>query len=220
MTAPVDAASVNTHRGPPQLSTTVAKPQQFGVIVVGGGSAGGHAVEGLREAGYEGSILVVMKEPHLPIDRTKLSKALISDPKKVALRDDIFYQALDVTFELSSEVSSFDSAANTIKLSDGTIRSYDHLILATGSVASRLPESMLKGLKNVFTMRCVSIVILNHLRVLTVVSYRIGQSKTLQRLMLLLARMKLLRRMLSLLDHLSLEWNSRWRPRSEQMSPF
>lgn len=38
----------------------------------------------------------------VPIDRTKLSKGLQTDPKKVALRDAAFYASLGVEFKLHS----------------------------------------------------------------------------------------------------------------------
>jgi hypothetical protein len=73
------------------------------VVIVGGGSGTFHAVESLRENGYTGSITILSKEAHAPIDRltpfylflrvgandifrTKLSKALITDPAKIELR--------------------------------------------------------------------------------------------------------------------------------------
>ena len=46
----------------------------------GGGPAGFAACETLRNEGYKGSIVLVSKEPHVPIDRVKLSKALAVRP--------------------------------------------------------------------------------------------------------------------------------------------
>lgn len=54
-----------------------------GVVVVGGGSAAFHAVESLREHGYPGAITLLSREPYAPIDRTKLSKALVTDASKI-----------------------------------------------------------------------------------------------------------------------------------------
>lgn len=71
-----------------------------GVVIIGGGAGAAHAVEELREQGFEGRIRIVSAENHLPIDRTKLSKALITDPKKVALRSPEFYEKLGVEFLL------------------------------------------------------------------------------------------------------------------------
>lgn len=72
------------------------------MIVIGGGAGGGHAVEQLRESGYSGRIRVISSESYLPIDRTKLSKALIPDAKKIALRGEDFYKKLSVDFMLGT----------------------------------------------------------------------------------------------------------------------
>jgi NAD(P)H-nitrite reductase large subunit len=76
----------------------------------------------------------------------------MSDPKKVQIRDQSFYDALDITFELSSTVKSFDSKTDTVLLEDGTTRAYSHLIVATGSIANRIPVEGHK-LGNIFVMR-------------------------------------------------------------------
>jgi len=72
------------------------------VLIIGGGAGAAHAVEALREEGYTGSIRVVSKEPHLPGDRTKISKALISDPNKLLLRSQAFYDKLKAQFILDT----------------------------------------------------------------------------------------------------------------------
>lgn len=76
-----------------------------GVVIVGGGAGAAHAVEELREAGYEGRIRVVSSENYLPVDRTKISKALPSDSSKIAIRSAEFYEKLGVEF-LLGQVSS------------------------------------------------------------------------------------------------------------------
>lgn len=97
-----DAAALNAYRQPPSVSlnaTPAAKAQK--VLIVGSGAGSAHAIEGLREAGYEGAIKVLTKENYLPIDRTKLSKGLASDPTKVQLRDADFYKSLEAEFVLN-----------------------------------------------------------------------------------------------------------------------
>lgn len=98
-----DAEDVSQARKP----TFKAKKSREGkgVVIVGGGAGAAHAVEALREQGYDGSVTVISKEPYLPIDRTKLSKALMTDPSKLAWRSKDFYDGLDVRF-LLGEVRS------------------------------------------------------------------------------------------------------------------
>lgn len=108
----------------------------------------------MREEGFKGTIKVISKEPHLPIDRTKISKALISDPSKIALRSADFYKKLQVEFVLDVEATSLDFEKSEVKLSNGNTESYENLILATGANPIRLP---LDGadLGNVFLLRGV-----------------------------------------------------------------
>ena len=52
--------------------------------VLGGGAAGAAAVEGLRQAGYRGRIVLIAGETFLPYDRTGLSKAYLAEREKQA----------------------------------------------------------------------------------------------------------------------------------------
>lgn len=55
------------------------------------GPAGTCCVETLRQEGFDGRVVLITKENHLPYDRTKLSKALNSDANIIALRSQQFY---------------------------------------------------------------------------------------------------------------------------------
>ncbi len=60
-------------RGPGRAACDFARdPRTF--VVVGGGAAGFSCVDTLRKDGYEGRLVLVCQEKHLPYDRTKLSK--------------------------------------------------------------------------------------------------------------------------------------------------
>jgi apoptosis-inducing factor 3 len=99
---PPESEDVTASKEPPAFASSKSGK---GVVIVGGGAGAAHAVEELREAGYRGRIRVVSSEPYLPIDRTKLSKALIADSSKIALRSAEFYEKLGVEF-LLGQVSS------------------------------------------------------------------------------------------------------------------
>jgi len=45
------------------------------VVIVGASVCGSHAAETLRDEGWEGEIVLVGAEPHLPYDRPPLSKS-------------------------------------------------------------------------------------------------------------------------------------------------
>ncbi|GAA5885205.1 hypothetical protein JCM16303_005902 [Sporobolomyces ruberrimus] len=155
--APSDEKALNATRQPggPKISIGESDEKKpTSVLIIGGGPGAAHAVEGLREEGFTGTIKVISKEPHLPIDRTKISKALIADPSKIALRSADFYKKLDVEFVLDTEATELDFKNSSVKLSNGSTETYENLILATGANPIRLP---LDGadLGNVFLLRGV-----------------------------------------------------------------
>lgn len=62
------------------------------------------AVQALREQGFKGAITIISSEPNLPIDRTKLSKALIADKSKIELRPQDWYKSSSI--ETGTDYSS------------------------------------------------------------------------------------------------------------------
>lgn len=119
-------------------------------IYSGSGAIG--AIESLREKGFKGLITCISKEPHLPIDRTKLSKALITDVSKIQWRDAQYFEDAGVTFKLNTIVSEVDFAGKRVRIEGGEEVSYTKLILATGGTPKRLPMEGFE-LGNVFTLR-------------------------------------------------------------------
>ncbi|KAH9038608.1 flavoprotein [Lactarius hengduanensis] len=144
---------------PPKLLASGTEVGGAGVVIVGGGSGAFHAVESLREAsrhGFKAPIIILSQEANAPIDRTKLSKALITDASKLEWRTPADLKIkYGVTLRVNTTVTSVDTANKTVTLDDGkeTI-SYDTLILASGGVPRRLP---IEGgeLENVYTLRNV-----------------------------------------------------------------
>lgn len=118
----------------------------------GSGAVG--ATEGLRECGYKGEITVISKEPHLPVDRTKLSKALLTDLSKIQWRDEQFYKDAGINFITDDEVTEIDFNNRKVQTKKHGTVTYDNVILSTGGTPRRLP---LPGfdLKNVFVLRGV-----------------------------------------------------------------
>jgi NAD(P)H-nitrite reductase large subunit len=112
-------------------------------------------VQQLRVSGYKGSITLVGNEPNLPLDRTKLSKALIPDPDKLILRKKEWYS--DASIELISDtVTSIDFSKKSISTKSGSQIPYTKLVLATGGTPKRLPLPGFKDLSNIFVLRTVS----------------------------------------------------------------
>ncbi|HZZ90467.1 MAG TPA: FAD-dependent oxidoreductase [Caulobacteraceae bacterium] len=121
-----------------------------GVVIVGGGHAGGSAAALLRQADYRGAITIVGEEPIAPYQRPPLSKAWLkgeADAESLALRPDSFYAEQDIGLRLSTRAVSIQRDARTVTLEGGETVSYEALILATGARARRLtlPGSDLGG---------------------------------------------------------------------------
>jgi NADPH-dependent 2,4-dienoyl-CoA reductase/sulfur reductase-like enzyme len=124
------------------------------VVIVGGGSGAVGTLEALRENGYKGSITLISSEGYNPIDRTKLSKALIDDASKIALRDDAWFKEGNVDF-VSDEVTGIDFSAKKVSTKAGSSFPYTKLVLATGGTPKSLPLPGFKELGNIFLLRTV-----------------------------------------------------------------
>ncbi|KAK8877456.1 monodehydroascorbate reductase [Apiospora arundinis] len=146
-----EEATIKAGRRQPNLkSTSAAKSEK--VVVVGGGSGGLGLVQGLREKGYSGKITMITNEGVLPIDRTKLSKALMTDVSKLQWRNDEWFKTGSVDV-VQQEVSSVDFGSKEVATQAGGKFSYDKLVLATGGTPRNLPLQGFKVLGNIFALR-------------------------------------------------------------------
>ncbi|EWC45798.1 hypothetical protein DRE_05135 [Drechslerella stenobrocha 248] len=141
-------------RSPTYICSEATVPED-NVLIVGGGSGAIGVIEALREEGYKGNIVVLSKEEYPPIDRTKLSKALITDPKKIALRSLDFLKGLGVDFHTSTVVKSVDFDAHSVLTEDGKTFNYKKIVLATGATPRHLPLKGFNELGNIFVIRTV-----------------------------------------------------------------
>jgi 3-phenylpropionate/trans-cinnamate dioxygenase ferredoxin reductase subunit len=111
------------------------------VAVVGTSLAGLRAIETLRREGFDGRIVAIGAETHLPYDRPPLSKELLAgaaEPDDIVLRkqgvDD-----LDVDWILGTPATALDASERALTLADGSTVEADGIVLATGSKPRRLP---------------------------------------------------------------------------------
>ncbi|KAM5466387.1 Apoptosis-inducing factor 1 [Microsporum audouinii] len=148
-----DEASLKAWGREPVKSCKVASNDK--VVVVGGGSGAFGTIESLRELGYSGSITMISKEPNLPLDRTKFSKALIADPSRIELRPKDWYSNVSVE-TVSDEVTAVDFEKKSVATKSGKSYPYTKLVLATGGTPRRLPLPGFKELNNIFTLRYVT----------------------------------------------------------------
>ena len=119
------------------------------VVIVGASLAGLRAAESLRRLGYQGRLVVVGAEKHLPYDRPPLSKELLQgqwDVDRIGLRKRP-YEELALDLRLGVRAGALDLAARELRLDDGTRERFDALVIATGASARRLPgQPELEGL--------------------------------------------------------------------------
>ena len=111
------------------------------VVVLGGGQAGGRAIEALRAHGFTGAITLVGAEAHLPYERPPLSKEMLLDPASDRIdwvRPAAWYAEQSVTCRLGVAATGIDREARHVELADGTSIAYNILILATGAHPRRI----------------------------------------------------------------------------------
>ncbi|OTA04381.1 monodehydroascorbate reductase [Trichoderma parareesei] len=149
-----EESAIKGSRRRPNFPCSVSSDSKEHVVVVGGGSGMLGVVEGLREKGYRGRLTVISKEGYLPIDRTKLSKALITDAAKLAWRDKSWYDSGAVEW-VDGEVNGVDFANKHVNTTSGSKIPYTKLVLATGATPRTLPLPGFKELGNIFTLRTV-----------------------------------------------------------------
>ncbi len=111
------------------------------VLIIGAGHAGGAAAALLRQYGFEGPIILAGAEAVPPYQRPPLSKAWLkgeADLEALLLRPESFYAEHGIDLRLGVTATAIDPMGRTVAFADGTVETYDVLILATGSTARKL----------------------------------------------------------------------------------
>jgi 3-phenylpropionate/trans-cinnamate dioxygenase ferredoxin reductase subunit len=112
-------------------------------VIVGAGMAGGKAAEALREAGFDGRVVLLGAEPERPYERPPLSKDYLrgeAERDSVYLqKDPAWYEQHAIELRTETAVEALDVGARAVVLAGGERLSYDALLLATGAQPRRLP---------------------------------------------------------------------------------
>ncbi|WP_182379435.1 FAD-dependent oxidoreductase [Nocardioides sp. WS12] len=131
------------------------------LVVVGASLAGLRAVEAARKTGFDGEIVLIGAEDHLPYDRPPLSKAFLGAAEESGeLAEVPFFRTeetlrdeLSVDVRLGSPATALDTAARRITVGGDQI-AYDALVIATGAHARLLPGT--EGLDGVHPLRTLN----------------------------------------------------------------
>lgn len=124
------------------------------IAVVGASLAGLRAVETLRKRGFDGRLVLIGGEPHLPYDRPPLSKDVLRgdwDVERTALRKPESYDELALDLRLGRRAVALDVSGRAVELDDGERLRFDGLVIATGSTPRKLPNA--PDLEGIFTLR-------------------------------------------------------------------
>jgi 3-phenylpropionate/trans-cinnamate dioxygenase ferredoxin reductase subunit len=132
-------------------------------IVIVGASVAGVGVAGeLRRLGYDGRLVLLSDEPHLPYDRPPLSKGLLTGeitPERILLRPESYYAEHDITLLTGTSATRLDAAGRRLELATGEVLTPDSVVIATGArarpldAASRETLVTLRGLDDALRLR-------------------------------------------------------------------
>jgi 3-phenylpropionate/trans-cinnamate dioxygenase ferredoxin reductase component len=125
-----------------------------GMVIVGGGQAGGWAAKTLRDRGYTGRLSVVSDEPYDFYERPPLSKAALLDANAPLSRlfSESAVAALNIDWYRPLRAEQIDAQAQTVTLSDGRRLRFTQLLIATGG-RPRLPDARWAAQPQVMTLR-------------------------------------------------------------------
>jgi 3-phenylpropionate/trans-cinnamate dioxygenase ferredoxin reductase subunit len=126
-------------------------------VIVGASLTGGTAAATLRQEGFDGEIILIGAERHLPYERPPLSKQYLRGEipfDKAMVRPAGFYEDNRIDARLGVTATRIDPVGRKIELTGGGSMHYDKLLIATG-VRNRRPPIPGLDLQNVFDLRSV-----------------------------------------------------------------
>jgi 3-phenylpropionate/trans-cinnamate dioxygenase ferredoxin reductase subunit len=130
---------------------------ESGIVIIGGGMAGGNAAVTLREEGFRDRVSVIGPEPGVPFGRPPLSKTFLRSEEDLSgwyVRPASWYEDRDVERIVGSGVATIDTAAHTVLLDSGQELRYQKILIATGGRNRRLelPGAELPGIHSLRTV--------------------------------------------------------------------
>ena len=111
------------------------------VVIVGAGLAGVRVAEGLRDRGFDGSVVLLGAEAETPYDRPPLSKHVLRGEREPFwLLSPERAQELSIELRLGVTATGIDLTRHEVLTDAGPV-AYDQLVIATGAQPRRLPGS-------------------------------------------------------------------------------
>jgi NADH dehydrogenase FAD-containing subunit len=127
-------------------------------VIIGASLTGASAAATLRQVGFDGDVILIGAEQHLPYERPPLSKQYLRGEiafEKALVRSTAFYEQNRIELLLGVRATSVQPVDRLIHLDVGRKIRYDKLLIATG-VRNRRPSIPGLDLPGVFDLRTVS----------------------------------------------------------------
>jgi 3-phenylpropionate/trans-cinnamate dioxygenase ferredoxin reductase subunit len=127
------------------------------MVIVGANLTGGAAATTLRTEGFDGNIVLIGAEPHLPYERPPLSKEYLrgeATAESTLLHTEAWYQENAVELRLSTRATRIDPGEGIVELVGGERVPYEKVLVATGGTNRRLsvPGADLDGIYELRTI--------------------------------------------------------------------
>jgi NADPH-dependent 2,4-dienoyl-CoA reductase/sulfur reductase-like enzyme len=122
----------------------------YRIVIVGASIAGLTAAESLRLEGFDGEIILIGDEAHLPYSRPPLSKQLLTgswEPDQTQIKSKQDLVDLGIQFRGSSTALQLE-LNNRVVLTSSGVEKFDALIIATGAKARQLGSQGVHTLRN------------------------------------------------------------------------
>lgn len=110
------------------------------VVIVGGGEAGATTAGALRDAGFDGEVVLIGEEPMPPYERPPLSKEYLrGESDHQFVRPQEWYADNDVDARFGVRAERVNAADRVVELAGGERVTFDQVVVATGSKNRRFP---------------------------------------------------------------------------------
>ncbi|NIA27269.1 MAG: FAD-dependent oxidoreductase [Desulfobulbaceae bacterium] len=111
------------------------------IAIIGAGHAAGQVVATLKQKKFDGRIVLIGDEPHLPYQRPPLSKKFLAGElpaDRLYVKPAAFYDDAQIDLRLNTRIDHIDRSARQLTATNNDTIAYDKLVLALGSRVRKL----------------------------------------------------------------------------------